>query len=130
MSATLELRVVTPEKPVFEGRVTSVTVPAHDGEVGILPRHARFLASLGVGELRAQGVDGPVRLFIEGGFVQVAGDRVTVLCDRALAVADLDVKAAEAAAQAAADAPVAERTRLQQRAAAMRRVAGAAPKGH
>jgi F-type H+-transporting ATPase subunit epsilon len=130
MSATLELRVVTPEKPVFEGRVESVTVPAHDGEVGILPRHARFLASLGVGELRAKTAGGVVKFFIEGGFVQVAGERVTVLCDRALGMADLDVAAAEAAVQAAAQAPVAERVRLQQRAAAMRRVTGAAGKGH
>ena len=130
MAGTLELRVVTPEKPVYEGRVDSVTVPAHDGEVGILPRHARFLATLGVGELRAKSAEGPVRFFIEGGFVQVAGERVTVLCDRAVAIADLDVTAAEAAVQAAAEAPAAERTRLQQRAAAMRRVAGARRPGH
>ena len=130
MAATLELRVVTPEKPVFEGQVESVTVPAHDGEVGILPRHARFLAALGVGELRAKGAAGTVKFFIEGGFVQVAGERVTVLCDRAVAVEELDLKAAEAAVQAAAQVPVAERSRLRQRAAAMRRVTGAASKGH
>ena len=130
MAATLELRVVTPEKPVFEGQVESVTVPAHDGEVGILPRHARFLAALGVGELRAKGAGGTVKFFIEGGFVQVAGERVTVLCDRAIAVEELDLQSAEAAVQAAAQAPVAERSRLQQRAAAMRRVTGAASKGH
>ena len=44
MAGSLDLRVVTPEKPVFEGPVEFVVVPAHDGDVGILPRHARFLA--------------------------------------------------------------------------------------
>jgi F-type H+-transporting ATPase subunit epsilon len=120
VAGSLDLRVVTPERPVFEGAVESVVVPAHDGEVGILPRHARFLAMLGAGALRARAAAGPVRLYVEGGFVQVADDRVTVLCDLALPVADLDPAAVEAHAAAATSA--AERTRLGQRAAAMRRV--------
>jgi len=126
MAATLELRVVTPEKPIFEGDVEFVTVPAHDGEVGILPRHARFLASLGVGELRAGKGAGAVRLFVEGGFVQVSGSRVTVLCDRAAAIDGLDPQRADAEAEAAAtDRPA--RLRAQRRAAAMRRVLARRP---
>ena len=120
MAASLDLRVVTPERPVFEGTAEFVVVPAHDGEVGILPRHARFLATLGVGELRARTAAGPVRYFVEGGFVQVADDRVTVLCDRATPVAELDAAAAEARVQAATTP--AERTRAQARAAAVKRV--------
>ena len=122
MAGSLDLRVVTPERPVFEGAVESVVVPAHDGEVGILPRHARFLATLGAGALRAHTSGGLMRLYVEGGFVQVADDRVTVLCDLALPIAELDPAAAEA--QAAAATSAAEKTRLQQRAAAMRRVLG------
>ena len=47
--AILHVRVVTPEKPVYEGEASLVIVPAHDGEVGIQARHVRFLASLGFG---------------------------------------------------------------------------------
>jgi F-type H+-transporting ATPase subunit epsilon len=99
---SLDLRVVTPERPIFEGPAEFVVVPAHDGEVGILPGHARLLATLGVGELRVRTSGGPVRLFVDGGFLQVADDRVTVLCDRAVPFAELDVAAAEAEARAAA----------------------------
>jgi F-type H+-transporting ATPase subunit epsilon len=120
VAGSLDVRVVTPERPVFEGAAESVVVPAHDGEVGILPRHARFLATLGVGELRVRTAGGVARFFVEGGFVQVADDRVTVLCDRAVPTSELDPAAADAQA-AAATSPM-ERTRLQKRAAAMRRV--------
>lgn len=123
MADALHLRVVTPEKPVFEGDADSVIVPAHDGEVGILPRHARFLASLGVGELRIAAAGGVRRFFVENGFVQVAGNRVTVLCDRAQPVADLDVAGAEAEAQAAQSERSADAMRLQHRVTVMRRVA-------
>ncbi len=131
MAGSLDLRVVTPEKPVFEGPVEFVVVPAHDGDVGILPRHARFLASLGIGELRARTAGGTERFFVEGGFVQVSDNRVTVLCDRAARLEDLDPEAAAAAAAApGADVPAAERSRLQRRATVMRRVLAHPKPGH
>jgi len=91
----LHCSVVTPESPVFEAEAAQVTVPAHDGEVGILPGHARLLARLGVGELRVRRTDGrDEHMFVEGGFVQVADDRVTVLTDAACALQDIDVDSA------------------------------------
>jgi F-type H+-transporting ATPase subunit epsilon len=91
---TLQCSVVTPEKSILDEEATRVTVPAHDGEVGILPGHAWFLARLGVGELRVT-LDGRTRrLFVEGGFVQVSGDKVTVLTDAASEMQDIDPEAA------------------------------------
>jgi len=93
----LRCAVVTPERPVFDEEAARVTVPAHDGEVGILPGHARLLARLGVGELRVLQTDGREhKMFVEGGFVQVADDRVTVLTDSACAMQDIDVDGAAA----------------------------------
>jgi F-type H+-transporting ATPase subunit epsilon len=88
--------VVTPEQSIFDAAADRVTVPAHDGEVGILPGHARLLAKLGAGELRIVGGGKTRSFYVEGGFVQVADDRVTVLTDTASTVEDLDVAAAEA----------------------------------
>jgi F-type H+-transporting ATPase subunit epsilon len=127
MAEKLGLRVVTPEQPIFEGEVDSVVVPAHDGEVGILPRHARMLASLGVGELRATTGGRVERFFVEGGFVQVGDNRVTVLCDHASRLEVLDPAAAEAQAAAARAARSPDAAWLQQRAASMRRVASHSP---
>jgi len=125
MAGTLALRVVTPERAVFEGDVASVVVPGHDGEIGILPRHAAFLGAIGVGELRAHTPAGVQRFFIEDGFVQVRDDRVTVLVARASRLADVDVAGAEAAAAAARSQRAPEATSLQQRVAIIRRVTAA-----
>jgi F-type H+-transporting ATPase subunit epsilon len=94
MAGTLRCSVVTPESSVFDEGAAQVTVPAHDGEVGILPGHARLLARLGVGELRIRQDGKTHRMFVEGGFVQVADDRVTVLTDTACAIEQIDVPAA------------------------------------
>jgi F-type H+-transporting ATPase subunit epsilon len=128
MAGTLSLRVVTPERAVFEGEVASVVVPGHDGEIGILPRHAAFLGAVGVGELRATTANGVQRFLVEDGFVQVRDNRVTVLCARAARLADVDRAAAETAAAAAARARSERRPEaaaLQQRAAVIRRLTAA-----
>ena len=51
MPGTLRVRVVSPDRVVFEGEAASVVAPAWDGQVGILPSHAPMLALLGSGEL-------------------------------------------------------------------------------
>ena len=94
----LNLCVVTPEKALFDEAATAVTLPAWDGEIGILPGHARLLAKLGIGELRMKLVGREETLFIEGGFVQVAADRVTVLTDGACPLQDIDLGEAKSRA--------------------------------
>ena len=95
MAEMLHCTVVTPEKSIFGAPASRVTVPAHDGEVGILPGHARLLAKLGNGELRVTADGKTHSFYVEGGFLQVAENRVTVLTDSAFAVQDVDVAAAE-----------------------------------
>ena len=91
----LDCAVTTPEQLVFEGSVESVTVPAADGEMGFLPRHAPLVSSLGFGELRVSSPDGGRQaFFVNGGFVQVVGNRVTVLAVEAQAMDDLDAESA------------------------------------
>ena len=91
----LDCAVTTPEQLVVEGAVESVTVPAADGEMGFLPRHAPLVSSLGFGELRVSSPDGGRQaFFVNGGFVQVVGNRVTVLAVEAQAMDDLDAEAA------------------------------------
>ena len=94
--ATLHCTIVTPERAIFEAEAEKITVPAWDGEIGIRPRHARLLAKLGVGVLRVTSQGKTEGMLIEGGFVQVADDKVTVLTDAATDLPDIDVKSAEA----------------------------------
>lgn len=100
ISSELHVTVVTPAKSVFDAKAKSVTVPAFDGEVGVLPNHAPMLALLGAGELRVTGADSKVtRLAIRGGFVQVSKNNVTVLTQEAATPEEIkpDVLSAEAA---------------------------------
>jgi len=78
--------------------VTYASVPAWDGLFGVLPGRAPILARLGIGELRLDtgGAQASRSFFIEGGFVQMAGDKLTVLAERATPSDKLNVAEAEA----------------------------------
>lgn len=88
---SLDVVVVSPARPIFEGAAQWVTVPGQEGQLGILPRHAPIVAALGSGLLRigAQGGE-VVRLAVRGGFVKVGGPKVTILVDHAVVEADVD----------------------------------------
>ena len=81
----LKLAITTPEGLVHQGEASFVVVPALDGELGILPRHAPLIGQLGVGELRARPASGKSeeRFFLAGGFLQILNDQVLVLATRA-----------------------------------------------
>jgi len=92
----LKLSVTTPEGLVHQGEARKVIVPALDGELGILSRHAPLIAMLGVGELRVTpAAGGESYFFIAGGFLQVLKDRVVVLATRAEPQAAIDRAQAE-----------------------------------
>jgi F-type H+-transporting ATPase subunit epsilon len=97
----LRCAVVTPEKTLFEETVDFVALPLYDGELGVLPGRAPLIGRLGYGELRTK--TGPVehRYFVDGGFVQVRDDVVTVLTSRALPAEAIDTAAAARELEAA-----------------------------
>lgn len=97
MAGALHCVITSPEGLIFEGEARSVIVPAIDGELGIFPRHAPLVGLLGAGELRIDPVQGTqkVRYFLDGGFVQVLKDRVTVLATEAESLEGLSRAAAE-----------------------------------
>jgi F-type H+-transporting ATPase subunit epsilon len=83
----MKASVISPERILFDGGVTSVVAPAFDGELGILARHAPLVTLLGRGVLRLEGAEGGGRRFeVNGGFLQVADDVVRVVTESARAV--------------------------------------------
>lgn len=97
--------VVTPEETAVEAVVESVVVPLIDGEMGILPNHAAMIGRLGAGELRLRTGDQLERFFLEGGFIQVADNTVSVLTGRAIPVEQLDAAAADGQLESALAEP-------------------------
>ncbi len=87
----LRLEVVSPDGLVFEGDVAMVVIPATGGEVGILPRHAPFVAQLAIGELRVKTLENEtISLAVADGFAKVQADKVIVLADEAELATDID----------------------------------------
>lgn len=102
--AQLNLKIVTPEKTVFEDNVDEVIVPGAEGEMGILPHHTNLMAKLLPGELRIKMDNKTEILAIGGGFLQVADNTATILTDMALEESSIDEKAAEEARKRAQEA--------------------------
>lgn len=82
--AALNVRVVSPDKIVFEGEAASIVAPAWDGQVGILPGHAPMLALIGSGVLSVDRPGGGSDSFhVAGGVLKVERDTVTLLTEYA-----------------------------------------------
>jgi F-type H+-transporting ATPase subunit epsilon len=112
----LRLSVVTPEREVLSGPADLVVARAADGDIGILPGHAPFLAALGHARLLVASGETTLYLAVHGGFIEVLDDRVTVLttlADRAEEIDVAAVRSEHAEAEAARAALRRARTRLQ-----------------
>ena len=86
--------LVTPERTVRDETVDFVALPLFDGEIGIAPGHSPLIGRLGFGELRLQGEKGVSRYYVEGGFVEVLHNVVSVLTQRAVPAGELDAAVA------------------------------------
>ena len=85
----LRVELVAPESVLYEGEADMVVCRTTDGEIAFLPGHVSFLGALGVGEVRVLLPDGgssgssEEAFSVDGGFVEVRDDKVTVLSDAA-----------------------------------------------
>lgn len=94
---TFECTVITPERKVLECDARFVAFPAHDGEMGVLRHRAPLVCKLGIGLLRVETPEENHVLFVDRGFVQVVGNRLTILTEQAREPADLDATVAQGA---------------------------------
>ncbi|HIA73030.1 MAG TPA: ATP synthase F1 subunit epsilon [Gemmatimonadetes bacterium] len=80
----LDVRVISPDRVVFEGEVSSLVAPAWDGRLGILSGHAPMVTLLGAGELNLDRPGGDSDSFyVAAGVLKVERDAVTVLTEYA-----------------------------------------------
>lgn len=98
MGTTGRLRciVVTPESSAIDQKVDSIALPMEDGSMGILPGRAPLIGRLGYGELRLRTGNQIQNYYIDGGFVQVTRDTVTVLTEQAILPNQINVEKAKA----------------------------------
>ncbi|MBI4604622.1 MAG: ATP synthase F1 subunit epsilon [Planctomycetes bacterium] len=126
--AVLRCVIASPEGLVFDGDARSVVVPAADGELGFLPRHAPLVGALGSGEVRIEAAEDAARktrYFIDRGFVQVLKNRVTVLATVCEPLESLDRAAAEARLKGLLSSPPPRTAALEERDAHLERIRAA-----
>src|SRR5208283_3233883 len=90
MAYSLKLEIVTPEAKVYSDDVDMVTLTGIEGEMGILPNHVPLMTQLVAGEIVARKGQDTIFLATGDGFVQVTGDRVSVLTDMAIQADNID----------------------------------------
>jgi F-type H+-transporting ATPase subunit epsilon len=102
-----ELRciVVTPEETLRDTAAAFVALTLYDGEIGIAPKHAPMIGRLGSGEMRITASGRTDHYYIEGGFVEVLHDTVSVLTPKAVPAEELDDAAALEQLEAARGRP-------------------------
>lgn len=91
----LHLEIVTPEKKVLSETVDVVTIPTASGEIGILANHAPLISALKPGILSYTKAAATEKLVISGGFIEVSGNRVSVLADLAETSGEINVESAK-----------------------------------
>jgi len=87
--------VVTPEKTALEEKADLVVVPLVDGEIGIQAGHSPFIGRLGYGEMRIVNAGNSQRFYLDGGFVQVADNQISVITNRAIQAKNIDLESAK-----------------------------------
>ena len=104
-SNQLRVRLVTPERVLFDAAASAVELPSKSGYMEVLFGHAPLLAELGAGDVvihggqpdsgSASSASGDSRYNVNWGFVEVLPDRVTILANDALKPEEIDVPRAK-----------------------------------
>ena len=91
----LRIRLVTPERTLFDHAAAAVELPAKNGYMEVLYGHAPLMAELGAGDVivhsEAGAPESVLRYNVSWGFAEVLGDRVTILASDALKPEEIDV---------------------------------------
>ena len=91
----MKISVVTPEKKVLDMECVSCVLPLYDGEIGIEKNRSPLIGRVGFGELRIKTETEQVNYYVDGGFVEVLDNNISVMTGRAVPISELDASEAE-----------------------------------
>jgi F-type H+-transporting ATPase subunit epsilon len=94
---TLTVRVIAPDKTVWDSEAEEVILPSTTGQLGILTGHAPLLSALDVGVMRVRPGKDWVAIALMGGFAEVENNEVTILVNGAERGDKIDKEAAREA---------------------------------
>ena len=102
----LQVEMVAADRTVWSGEAAMVIARTVDGDVGILRGHQPMLSLLTEAAVEIATEEGVVHAAVEGGFISVAGDRVSILSERVLLAEEIHIDEERAALDAAEGLPV------------------------
>jgi F-type H+-transporting ATPase subunit epsilon len=90
MAETFKFELISPERVLVSIDTTEVIVPGSEGDFTVLPRHAPLIATLRPGILRIPGMEGKLaEIYVRGGLADVGADRLSVLSEQAIPLAEV-----------------------------------------
>ncbi len=95
--APMRLEIITAEREVYADDVDVLVAPGLEGQLGILPHHAPLMTVLQPGELMIRKDGEETYLTVTGGFLEVIGNKVTILADACEHSEEIDEERAQAA---------------------------------
>jgi F-type H+-transporting ATPase subunit epsilon len=78
----MKIKILTPEKKIFDGEVDIVTVPTRLGYISILNNHTPLVSAVSQGEIRIKTKEGEKLFINEGGVVQTINNETSILLTR------------------------------------------------
>lgn len=91
----LHLKIVTPEKIIFDEEISEIIAETENGEIGILPEHINLMTQIKPGEIRIKQGNKEIAMATGPGLLQVAKNIVVITTDMAEKPEEIDEKLAE-----------------------------------
>jgi F-type H+-transporting ATPase subunit epsilon len=84
--------LVSPERLLLSDAADMVTVPGMEGYMGVMAGHAPIISTLRPGTITVQGAtEGDIRYFVRGGFTEITTQKITILAEEAIPLAEVNV---------------------------------------
>ena len=93
---SLNVRVITPDKVVWDAMAEELILPSSTGQIGVLTDHAPLLTALDIGVMRLKSDAGWTSIVLMEGFAEVEDNKVTILCNGAEEGNSIDATTAQA----------------------------------
>jgi len=92
---SLNVRVITPDKVVWDAAAEEIILPSSTGQLGILADHAPLLTALDIGVMRLKNDGNWTSIVLMEGFSEVENNKVTILCNGAEEASSINKTAAQ-----------------------------------
>lgn len=111
---SFKVSVVTQIKKILEQETNYLKLRTSEGDIGILPNHAPFVAELSMGKMEIESPDKDKRdiYFLSGGFLEISNNQATVIADEIFPIEEIDIEKEQAFIDVAASAERAFRAML------------------